>query len=281
MYHCHLTTCVRGSLIKAVSCRMPFKFSSRVPIQAGDTSNLLNATTCTICFATICPNTNLWLKSTNCICISLGNFLKHATINHQVVPQTAVLSGNTLFPNSWFMLTSPNLSKAAWGALQKNNTQLMIPHTQELASFMIFKPCLMTYKNLKMPRKVFTLIVFNLFLIILGAFAIKYILSCSPKLGVLFLPSLFKQRGSVFSCTSNVTLSEVANTSLLFDARESSEIKKTKLVTLTGLKKESMHSSSEVYYPSTFALRAPSPALFFPRKMSMVKFGHGCEHIKD
>ncbi|KAL6840577.1 hypothetical protein ACP4OV_029441 [Aristida adscensionis] len=26
----------------------------------------------------------------------------------------------------WFLLTSSNLSKAAWGALQKNNTQLMI-----------------------------------------------------------------------------------------------------------------------------------------------------------
>jgi tyrosyl-DNA phosphodiesterase-1 len=27
---------------------------------------------------------------------------------------------------AWFLLTSANLSKAAWGALQKNNTQLMI-----------------------------------------------------------------------------------------------------------------------------------------------------------
>lgn len=31
-----------------------------------------------------------------------------------------------MFPNSWFCLTSSNLSKAAWGALQKNNSQLMI-----------------------------------------------------------------------------------------------------------------------------------------------------------
>jgi hypothetical protein len=31
-----------------------------------------------------------------------------------------------MFPNSWFCLTSANLSKAAWGALQKNNSQLMI-----------------------------------------------------------------------------------------------------------------------------------------------------------
>ena len=31
-----------------------------------------------------------------------------------------------LFQNSWFLLTSANLSKAAWGALQKNNSQLMI-----------------------------------------------------------------------------------------------------------------------------------------------------------
>ncbi|CAO1941798.1 unnamed protein product [Urochloa humidicola] len=32
---------------------------------------------------------------------------------------------------AWFLLTSANLSKAAWGALQKNNTQLMI-HSYEL-----------------------------------------------------------------------------------------------------------------------------------------------------
>ena len=31
-----------------------------------------------------------------------------------------------LFCNSWLLLTSSNLSKAAWGALQKNNSQLMI-----------------------------------------------------------------------------------------------------------------------------------------------------------
>lgn len=30
------------------------------------------------------------------------------------------------FPSSWLLLTSANLSKAAWGALQKNNSQLMI-----------------------------------------------------------------------------------------------------------------------------------------------------------
>lgn len=69
-------------------------------------------------------------------------------------------------------------------------------HTQELASFMIFKPCLMTYKNLKMPRKVFTLIVFNLFLIILGAFAIKYILSCSPKVALKNIYKHFITAGS-------------------------------------------------------------------------------------
>lgn len=30
------------------------------------------------------------------------------------------------FQYSWFLLTSANLSKAAWGALQKSNSQLMI-----------------------------------------------------------------------------------------------------------------------------------------------------------
>ncbi|RWV95220.1 hypothetical protein BHE74_00042408 [Ensete ventricosum] len=32
----------------------------------------------------------------------------------------------------WFLLTSANLSKAAWGALQKNNSQLMLPVPYQL-----------------------------------------------------------------------------------------------------------------------------------------------------
>ncbi|WJX76022.1 tyrosyl-DNA phosphodiesterase 1 [Trifolium repens] len=84
---------------------------------------------------------------------------------------------------AWFCLTSANLSKAAWGALQKNNSQLMIR---------------------------------------------------SYELGVLFLPSSLK-RGCGFSCTSNVKLS-----------KETSEMKKTKLVTLTGPTRDTTHSSSEV-----------------------------------
>lgn len=31
-----------------------------------------------------------------------------------------------ILQNRWFLLTSANLSKAAWGTLQKNNSQLMI-----------------------------------------------------------------------------------------------------------------------------------------------------------
>lgn len=44
--------------------------------------------------------------------------------------------------NSWFLLTSSNLSKAAWGALQKNNSQLMI-RSYEVLHFMPFNffPC--------------------------------------------------------------------------------------------------------------------------------------------
>ncbi|WJX81537.1 tyrosyl-DNA phosphodiesterase 1, variant 2 [Trifolium repens] len=84
---------------------------------------------------------------------------------------------------AWFCLTSANLSKAAWGALQKNNSQLMIR---------------------------------------------------SYELGVLFLPSSLK-RGCGFSCTSNVKLS-----------KETSEMKKTKLATLTGPTRDTTHSSSEV-----------------------------------
>ncbi|KAL2655301.1 hypothetical protein AAZV13_04G059400 [Glycine max] len=75
---------------------------------------------------------------------------------------------------AWFLLTSANLSKAAWGALQKNNTQLMIRSYED-----------------KCP------------------------------------------------------------------ARESSEMKKTKLVTLTGIKKESMHSSSEVIIPLPLPYELP------------------------
>ncbi|CAJ2669974.1 unnamed protein product [Trifolium pratense] len=90
---------------------------------------------------------------------------------------------------AWFCLTSSNLSKAAWGALQKNNSQLMIR---------------------------------------------------SYELGVLFLPSPLK-RGCGFSCTSNVKLSK--DKSL---AQETSEMKKTKLVTLSGPARDTTHSSSEV-----------------------------------
>ncbi|XP_027361209.1 tyrosyl-DNA phosphodiesterase 1 isoform X2 [Abrus precatorius] len=93
---------------------------------------------------------------------------------------------------SWFLLTSANLSKAAWGALQKNNTQLMIR---------------------------------------------------SFELGVLFLPSLFKRHGFAFSCTSNVVSKDKCS------SKETSEMKKTKLVTLPGLTREKMHSSSEVDIP--------------------------------
>jgi hypothetical protein len=41
-----------------------------------------------------------------------------------------------MFPNSWFCLTSSNLSKAAWGALQKNNSQLMI-RSYEVCCFFV------------------------------------------------------------------------------------------------------------------------------------------------
>ncbi|KAL2349519.1 hypothetical protein Fmac_003519 [Flemingia macrophylla] len=101
---------------------------------------------------------------------------------------------------AWFLLTSSNLSKAAWGALQKNNTQLMIR---------------------------------------------------SYELGVLFLPSSFKRRGSVFSCTSNVAQSEDKNPD-----RETFEMKKTRLVTLTGLRGR-MHSSTEAVIPLPLPYELP------------------------
>ncbi|PSR98436.1 Tyrosyl-DNA phosphodiesterase [Actinidia chinensis var. chinensis] len=78
---------------------------------------------------------------------------------------------------AWLLLTSSNLSKAAWGALQKNNSQMMIR---------------------------------------------------SYELGVLFIPSLIKH-GCGFSCMDDGNSSEVNYSKPL----ESSEVKRTKLVTLT------------------------------------------------
>ncbi|EXB31386.1 Tyrosyl-DNA phosphodiesterase 1 [Morus notabilis] len=42
---------------------------------------------------------------------------------------------------AWFLLTSANLSKAAWGALQKNNSQLMIRSYELGVLFLPFKRC--------------------------------------------------------------------------------------------------------------------------------------------
>ncbi|RYR10090.1 hypothetical protein Ahy_B05g078558 isoform D [Arachis hypogaea] len=88
---------------------------------------------------------------------------------------------------AWFLLTSANLSKAAWGTLQKNNTQFMIR---------------------------------------------------SYELGVLFLPTMLKRAGGGFSCTSNVTQTE-----------DKYEVKKAKLVSLSGLRREQTHSTSQLTIP--------------------------------
>ncbi|KAL1355456.1 hypothetical protein HN51_007488 [Arachis hypogaea] len=88
---------------------------------------------------------------------------------------------------AWFLLTSANLSKAAWGTLQKNNTQFMIR---------------------------------------------------SYELGVLFLPTMLKRGGGGFSCTSNVTQTE-----------DKYEVKKAKLVSLSGLRREQTHSTSQLTIP--------------------------------
>jgi hypothetical protein len=55
-----------------------------------------------------------------------------------------------MFPNSWFCLTSANLSKAAWGALQKNNSQLMI-RSYEVCFF--FHAVAVTYWQFR-PKKI-------------------------------------------------------------------------------------------------------------------------------
>ncbi|CAI8612455.1 unnamed protein product [Vicia faba] len=105
------------------------------------------------------------------------------TGRHHAMPHIKTFARYNNQNLAWFLLTSANLSKAAWGALQKNNSQLMIR---------------------------------------------------SYELGVLFLPSVLK-RGCGFSCTSNVKQS-----------KGTSEMKKTKLVTLTAPTRDTTHSSSEV-----------------------------------
>lgn len=104
---------------------------------------------------------------------------------------------------AWFLLTSANLSKAAWGALQKNNSQLMIR---------------------------------------------------SYELGVLFLPSLIKQRGLGFSCTDDGSPLEDKYTI------EKPEVKRTKMVTLNW-KGVDPDSSSEI-------IRLPVPYELPPRPYS-------------
>lgn len=103
----------------------------------------------------------------------------------------------------WFLLTSANLSKAAWGTLQKNNSQLMIR---------------------------------------------------SYELGVLFLPSLIKQRGLGFSCTDDGSPLEDKYTI------EKPDVKRTKMVTLNW-KGVDPDSSSEI-------IRLPVPYELPPKPYS-------------
>lgn len=99
---------------------------------------------------------------------------------------------------------------------------LLAVQTQELIIFIVFIVCLLRYKNLKMRKKSdfssycslylgycsqMHIILFSLF----RGCTKQHFLHISLQLGVLFLPSLLKRRGTGFSCTSNVTLSEVAD----------------------------------------------------------------------
>lgn len=99
---------------------------------------------------------------------------------------------------AWFLLTSSNLSKAAWGALQKNNSQLMVR---------------------------------------------------SYELGVLFLPSVIKQHGRSFSCTDNGNPYEDK-----CGSSESSEVKRTKLVTLASQENQNMDSCEVIRLPVPYEL---------------------------
>ncbi|CAL5345833.1 unnamed protein product [Camellia sinensis] len=103
---------------------------------------------------------------------------------------------------AWFLLTSANLSKAAWGALQKNNSQLMIR---------------------------------------------------SYELGVLFIPSLIKH-DCVFSCTDDGNPSE----GKCSKSSESSEAKRSKLVTLAWQGSKNTDSSAVIPLPVPYEL-PPKP----------------------
>ncbi|PSS04715.1 Tyrosyl-DNA phosphodiesterase [Actinidia chinensis var. chinensis] len=103
---------------------------------------------------------------------------------------------------AWLLLTSSNLSKAAWGVLQKNNSQLMIR---------------------------------------------------SYELGVLFTPSLMKH-GCGFSCTDEGNSSEIKCSR----PSESSEVKRTKLVTLAWQGSKTTDSSEVIPLPVPYKL-PPEP----------------------
>ncbi|GFZ06303.1 tyrosyl-DNA phosphodiesterase-like protein [Actinidia rufa] len=103
---------------------------------------------------------------------------------------------------AWLLLTSSNLSKVAWGALQKNNSQLMIR---------------------------------------------------SDELGVLFTPSLMKH-GCGFSCTDEGNSSEIKCSK----PSESSEVKRTKLVTLAWQGSKTADSSEVIPLPVPYKL-PPEP----------------------
>lgn len=127
------------------------------------------------------------------------------------------------FPNSWFLLTSSNLSKAAWGALQKNNSQLMIRSYEVCAWGTMSPPKKVKVSNIKScfcdSKQMLTNYDFSF--IFLGLISVPsqfhvfpafwscrsinalFILCDSFQLGVLFLPSSIKRHGSGFSCTSN------------------------------------------------------------------------------
>lgn len=111
--------------------------------------------------------------------------------------------------NRWFLLTSANLSKAAWGALQKKNSQLMIRSYEvfvlELRNSSKYLVSLPLCLSLYIYTRVCMLV------------AIWNILCELFQLGVLFLPC--KQHSYNFSCTNNVKPSEVVAASILFIKR--------------------------------------------------------------
>ncbi|KAF3661450.1 Tyrosyl-DNA phosphodiesterase-related isoform 2 [Capsicum annuum] len=175
----------------------------------------------------------------------------------------------------WLLLTSSNLSKAAWGTLQKNNSQLMIRSYEEVTCSKLWKqlPVEMQGKAvynrplwstpfLDSPHSWSFALGCPFNIDILTCLSLRFHLDssfqndtlivayfCPWQLGVLFLPSVVKH-GCGFSCTDHSYPSE--------DKTRAHEGKKIKLVTLAWQGKGNDDSSEVIKLPVPYEL-PPKP----------------------